>query len=78
MQPGCVGINSGEETNGYLEFDGTMCTMGKLQDSFKEKFGFNIAMLVGSDFLIRQNARIDRKKNNVTMPLCSRLPLKQA
>ena len=32
-----VGLNSGEDTKGYLEFNGTMCTMGKLQDSFKEK-----------------------------------------
>ena len=62
-----VGINSGEETKGYLEFNGTMCTMGKLQDSFKEKFGFNIAMLVGSDFLIRQNARIDMKKKELSI-----------
>ena len=62
-----VGVDADGEDSGYLEFDGTILCFGDLQESFKKRFGRPIALLVGSDFMTRHNAKINMKKRNISL-----------
>ena len=62
-----VGVDADGEDSGYLEFDGTILCFGDLQESFKKRFGRPIALLVGSDFMTRHNAKINMKKRSISL-----------
>ncbi len=62
-----VGIETEESDGVYLEFEGTICNLGNLQESFKKRFGRPIALLVGSDFMTRLDAKINMKNRSISL-----------